>query len=129
MPDGRNVPQPQGFWGEQGIDQSAVLAEDRAADQPALAGSRTRQPQQWSERRQHPKGGATCRDRRRQKGSGTEVWPTPGDGPISGADVVSPSDGWVSESRSETAGSGSAGRDVGGVHAPSDDLRSAATAA
>src|ERR1700751_4197439 len=47
LPDRRNVPEPpQGFWSEQGLGQSAVRAENRQADQSALAGSRTRQPQQ-----------------------------------------------------------------------------------
>jgi hypothetical protein len=47
--------------------QSALLAEDRPANQPAIARSRTRQPQQRPERRQHPTCGATRRHRGRQK--------------------------------------------------------------
>jgi hypothetical protein len=64
--------------------------------QSALAGSRTRQPQQWLERRQHPTGGATCRDGGRQKGAGTEVRPTTGDGVAAGTHDVSPSHRWLS---------------------------------
>jgi hypothetical protein len=36
---------------KEGIGESAVSAKDRAANQPALAGNRTRQPQQRYERR------------------------------------------------------------------------------
>jgi hypothetical protein len=55
----------QRLWQSCSIDQVlAALLQDRRfefADQPALTGSRTRQPQQWHERRQHPKSGATRR--------------------------------------------------------------------
>src|SRR5215471_13419663 len=105
----RNFPQPERLWSEQRLGQSAVLAEDRAADQSALAGSRTRQPQQRLERRQHPTGGATCRDGRRQKGAGTEVRPTTGDGAAAGADDVSSPHRWLSQSRSQAASGRSTG--------------------
>jgi hypothetical protein len=59
------VRQPEGFRREQGLGQPAVPAEDRPGHQSALAGSRTRQPQQRFERRQHPTRGATDRHRRR----------------------------------------------------------------
>ena len=53
--------QPEGFRDQQGAEQSALSEKDRLRNQPASAGSRTCQPQQWSERRQHPTGGATDR--------------------------------------------------------------------
>ena len=120
---------PNDFGVNKGFVESAVLAENRPADQSALAGSRTRQPQQRLERRQHPTSGATCRDRRRQKGAGSEVRPTASDGAADGADHVSSPHRWLSQSRSQAASGRPAGRDSGRVHAPPDDLRPAATSA
>src|SRR5271165_6816806 len=65
MPDGRHVPESEGLWDQQGIVQSGVPAKDRTANQPATTGSRTRQPQQWHERRQRRKNNATDRRCRR----------------------------------------------------------------
>jgi hypothetical protein len=76
LSNGGNVPQPERLRREQRLTPSTLPAEDRPGNQSALAGSRTRQPQQRLERRQHPTGGATRRDRRWQKGAGTEVRPT-----------------------------------------------------
>jgi len=42
---------PKDFGVNKGLANLRYLQNDRAADQPALAGSRTRQPQQWHERR------------------------------------------------------------------------------
>jgi hypothetical protein len=129
LSDGGNVPQPERLWREQRLTPSTLPAEDRPGNQSALAGSRTRQPQQRLERRQHPTSGATRRDRRRQKGAGAEVRPTAGDGAAAGAHAVSTPHRWLSQPRSPAAGSRSAGRDAGRLHSPPDDLRPAAAPA
>jgi hypothetical protein len=58
---------PNDFGVNQGLANLPYLQKFGPADQPALAGGRTRQPQQRLERRQHPTRGAgpphnSCRD-------------------------------------------------------------------
>jgi hypothetical protein len=96
MPNRRHLPRPQRFRSKQGHIEPAVPAETGAADQPASAGSRTRQPQQRPERRQHSKSSATDRHRRRCESAGTEVRATQGNGFVSGPYFVSAPDRRIS---------------------------------
>jgi hypothetical protein len=120
---------PNDFGSERRLSQPAVLAEDRPTDQSALAGSRTRQPQQRLERRQHPTRGATCRNRRRQEGAWAEVRPTAGDGAAAGAHDVPSPHRRLSQSRSSATGGRLAGGHAGRIHSPPHELRLAAAPA
>jgi len=116
------------FGGEQRTGESAVPRKARAADQPALAGSRTRQPQQWTERRQHPTCGATYRPSGRQKGAWLEVRPAPCDGAIFGADSVPVPDRWLPQPGPARTSGPSIGSDGSRLHSEPNDLRSASSA-